>query len=150
MIVSADLAGLLLITSGPSLWNWSPRWIYWQWWMTEVGGRGAHRQGGTLVGGPIWYEGRRADSPPSMVDNGSSWFYLCVLVGGPPPQFCVFSVVFILSLWLQSCDPKGNCLSAYNKGQRWDWELHSSELIVRDNARHWRMKLADVYISLSL
>lgn len=58
--------------------------------------------------GPIWYEGRRADSPPSMMDNGSSWFYLRVLVGGPTPPN---SVCFPLSLYrLCGCrvvTPKG-------------------------------------------
>lgn len=53
-------------------------------------------------------------APPSMVDNGSSWFYLCVLVGGPPPPPTSTppnSVCFLLSLYrLCGCrvvTPKG-------------------------------------------
>lgn len=114
----------------------------WRWGVEELIGKEAR-----------WLEvrsdmrGEEPIAPQAWWTMEAADFTYVYLLAGHPPILCV---VFISSLWLQSCDPKGNCLSAYNKGQRWDWELHSSELIVRDNAHHWRMKLADVYISLSL
>lgn len=49
----------------------------------------------------------------------------------------VFCIVFVLSLCgCRVATPKGNCLSARNKGKASDLGLHFSELIVRDNAHH--------------
>lgn len=98
----------------------------------------------------------------AQVNSGWDLFYLPVHVeGGNSPtgvwkhasSFCSYCCVFccfcIVCLCLQSCDPKGNCLSAYNKGLPCDYRLHFSELIVRNNAHFWRIKLADVDIFLS-
>lgn len=104
----------------------------------------------------------RQIAPQAQVDSGWDLFYLPVHVeGSNSPRgvrkhaasfysyCCVFRCFCIVSPWLQSCDPKGNCLSAYNKGLPCDYRLHFSELIVRNNAHYWRIKLADVDIFLS-
>lgn len=158
VIIFADLAGLLLITFSDLLQHWSPRWIYWGGW----GGVRGLVEVASWLDEAFWHKERTKDHHSSQVYSGWGVFYLPVHVGGGncprgvrkhpaslSSYLCVFRCLCIVSVWLQSCDPKGNCLSADNKGRPCDYGVHFSELIVRNNAHYWRIKLADVYIFLS-
>lgn len=152
----ADLAGLQLITFSDSLQHWSPRWIYWRGRMAEGGGLSWW---GKVRVGEDESEVIRGENSRWPLKRGGQWMSLMLPAftcwrdyspkgvkshaGSHSSFLCVrlFYCLSIVSVWQRSCDPRGNCLSAYNKGKACDRGLHFSGLIVRDNTRHWKHSL---------